>query len=403
MLVGSRPECLDRYVCSRAVAQRSGGWPGEILISNVEPTPEVTSARGRHVAAQNVQIGNSAGRVQYLDTLRAVAIVAVVTIHVVPVGWQHWPVDSERWQAANIWDSLARFCVPIFFMVSGALFLDPSRHVTFSSIGKKSLPKIVVPFLVWSTVYAIVTLLRTDNWFEWKSFLRDVALGHYHLWFLLTIFGLYLVTPVLRTVVMRREVAWYFVGLSVVFAMLLPLLTHLPVVGTTVDGLIGKTKIELPLGFSVYFVLGYLLATSKPSRRLVVWWCTIGIAAVIFTVLATDYLSARRSRPVDIFYDYLTPNVCAVAIAVFLFAKWRGESRKVERPQSKWVKSLAKYSFGIYLVHVLVKDLYRDFGITIDMFTPLLSVPALVIMVLVPSYLVAVVLHNIPKVGKYLA
>ena len=64
------------------------------------------------------------GRVEYFGVLRVVAILAVLVLHTAAKQWYVLPVDSAGWQTLNVFDSAARFCVPIFFMVSGALFLD---------------------------------------------------------------------------------------------------------------------------------------------------------------------------------------------------------------------------------------------------------------------------------------
>ena len=62
-------------------------------------------------------------RVFYYDYLRIVAIFAVVIIHVSSQNWYVTDVNTIAWSAFNFYDSIARWGVPIFLMISGALIL----------------------------------------------------------------------------------------------------------------------------------------------------------------------------------------------------------------------------------------------------------------------------------------
>ena len=68
----------------------------------------------------------------YCDYLRLVATFAVVFIHVAASNWSNVDVNGMQWQVFNIYDSLVRWGVPIFVMISGALFLN--RDVPIQNI-----------------------------------------------------------------------------------------------------------------------------------------------------------------------------------------------------------------------------------------------------------------------------
>lgn len=62
-------------------------------------------------------------RIDYLDYLRLVAIFGVITVHVATsLNFYHQDYAGLNWQILNFWDGLSRFCVPVFIMISGALF-----------------------------------------------------------------------------------------------------------------------------------------------------------------------------------------------------------------------------------------------------------------------------------------
>lgn len=67
-------------------------------------------------------------RTAYFDYLKIIATFAVVVIHTVAKKWYSAGVESTEWQILNLYDSLSRWAVPIFVMVSGALFLDEKNR-----------------------------------------------------------------------------------------------------------------------------------------------------------------------------------------------------------------------------------------------------------------------------------
>ncbi len=91
-----------------------------------------------------------AGRIFWLEVVRAVAIAGVVFLHSASPGL--YLVDSlprADWRFAIVVDGLTRPAVPLFFMASGALLLR--REFSFADLGRR-LPRLVVPLLAWSII-----------------------------------------------------------------------------------------------------------------------------------------------------------------------------------------------------------------------------------------------------------
>ena len=63
----------------------------------------------------------------YLDVLRIIATFAVIAIHVVTLYWNDYDVSTYEWGAFNVFDSISRWAVPIFCMISGYLFLNNEK------------------------------------------------------------------------------------------------------------------------------------------------------------------------------------------------------------------------------------------------------------------------------------
>lgn len=96
------------------------------------------------------------GRLVYMDWLRVLATIAVVTIHV-SAGYVSMLDASNvsRWMAGNFYDSFSRASVPIFVMISGALLLRGAKDSSIGEFLKKRASKVIIPFIGWSAIFYI--------------------------------------------------------------------------------------------------------------------------------------------------------------------------------------------------------------------------------------------------------
>ena len=98
-------------------------------------------------------------------------------------------------------------------------------------------------------------------------------------------------------------------------------------------------------------------------------------------------------------YGYLSVNTMIQSIALFL---WIKDSIIKNRFISLINSQISNYSYGIYLVHILVISLLFDRGIYWKFTNPLLSLPLLTLAVLIISFGIIFVLRKIPF-GKYIS
>lgn len=83
-------------------------------------------------------------RLLYLDILRIMAMFAVIILHISGQYWDEMEMFTYEWNILNIYDSCVRWSVPIFAMISGALFLGKDK--TIKDILCKNTPRIVSAF-----------------------------------------------------------------------------------------------------------------------------------------------------------------------------------------------------------------------------------------------------------------
>lgn len=167
---------------------------------------------------------------------------------------------TTTWMACNIYDSLVRFCVPLLIMISGAIYLNPSRPVTVKSMVTKAIPRMALAFAIWSTLYGLFEFFIMGTISTRRALAEAILLGHYHLWFLFTISGLYLATPILRCIAAKADLTKYFLVCAMLFCFIPFFLLNTGTwVGDTLYAMLGKANLDTFWGYTGYFLLGHFL------------------------------------------------------------------------------------------------------------------------------------------------
>ena len=219
-----------------------------------------------------------------VDLIRAVAVFLVLLLHAAaePVIAQLPPTEAWRWWAAHGYDSLARPCVPMFVMLSGALLLAPGKHEDLPSFFRKRLGRIGLPFLFWAAVHFAWRLWVQHEPLTLIGVARNLVEGspYFHFWFIYMLLGLYLVTPGLRALLAAASTATlrYLLALWFIATAGVPLLARWTGVNLGSSGMLTLT------GFVGYFVLGAYLRNHRPRLRTAALLWLLGLG---WTVLAT--------------------------------------------------------------------------------------------------------------------
>lgn len=324
-----------------------------------------------------------------LDGVKVIAILLVITIHLSAKGFS---AMVEHWWAVNVYESISRVGVPLFLMVTGALLLPrtPDARSMLQRVRRVGLP-----LVVWSVLYLCwfqYTGTLIDNWFS--AILRAPVVPH--LWYLYTLIGAYIFLPVLAGFYQIPNVGAQVLALLAWFAgsSIAPL----------VYALTGHIYVGLDWSFlslyGGYLVLGAVLFHKLPAR-----WLRLGPALALwgFSAAGIAYFTWWHSlvigRAVETFYTYSSPLVITAAIGAFcsirvFFSKYVQGSPVL----SNWTFRLAKLSFGIYLVHVLVMFWLDLNGISYNFINPWLAIPVAALAVLAGSTVITVLLEKIPYV-----
>jgi len=345
-------------------------------------------------------------RIVYLDLLRLVAIAAMMLLHVAALNWYDLPVSSVEWQVLNSYDSLVRFCVPVMFMISGSQMLNPNKAFSLKQLFSRNILRLITAFAFWSLAYAAVFQIwryGSISSANLGSFLKALIVGHYHLWFLYTLVGLYLVVPLLRKIAEHKALMEYFIALSLVFPFginTVQLVTgSSPIVTTVLD----KLSFFMTLGYTGYFVLGSYLVRFELSARQRRLLYGLGILSVLVTIVGTTVMSNQQGEPNGSLFGYLLPNTLFTSVAIFVGFKMTLSQRTFSTRSQQLIEHVSKLSFGMYLVHDFVNIFFREvLNLTSLSFHPIVSVPVITILVFGISYMVSWILNKIPVIHRFI-
>jgi len=327
----------------------------------------------------------------WVDFIKAIAAFAVIILHVcVPVVY-HFE-NQSTWQAANFYESFVRFSVPVFVMVSGVLLLNKNEELTLFL--RKRFSRLLFPFIFWSFVYLF---LKMDYNLQIKELvlysLKQLKIGtEFHLWYIYMLIGLYLFIPILSkwTVNAPKKEMIYFLSIwAFVILVSLPIFNKI------------YTKIDFRYftGYMGYLVLGTFL--HRFIHKKLRW---LGFLLFLFggliTIFVTYFLSLKSNSFDGRFYDFLGFNVVIASIGVFLLCKDMVVKNKFFK---KAVGTISKYSYGIYLSHILILIGFAKIEFDYTLFNPWISIPLIAFCVLGISLLLTFLLSKIPIVGKYIS
>ena len=341
-------------------------------------------------------------RVISFDFLRVVAILLVILLHTVSGIVGSGNTSSINFIVANILNGISRIGVPIFFMISGALMLDENKNVSIKSIICKNVKNIVVLLVFWSLFYAVlyeivVPLLITKEGVSFNAFILSLLNGATHLWFLFVLIGLYLITPMLRMFINKKNIklAVYFVVLASVFCLLpktLDFILSIFGVGAMIELYLSKFDITFVLGCSMYYVLGWLIVNLEISKKFRIIFDLMGLLSLIYMIISVQLVSTKGNYVGEIVYNDLTINVCLYAISIFIFFWNRYKDRQFTK-HKKIIVALSNMTFGVYVIHVAVLYFVGHYFIGASVF---IRVPICFLVATFTSFGLSYILSKIP-------
>ena len=355
----------------------------------------------------------SADRESFLDILRIVATCAVVLLHTVTgvrdsTDMSLYPLEEKVFLIVK---DLITWCVPVFLIISGYLFLRSDRKISFRTMLWKYCRRILFALFLFGVPFAFLELLATEKTFRIGMIGESILLvcmgrSWSHLWYLYLILGLYLVTPALKYLLDRcpKLLLYLVLAALVIWGSIIPFAERLTGV---------SYRLALPDSsiYLFYYLSGYLFAEKFAGRNVPEKFSgksgvlTVLIAAILVLVgIVASRLVGNYS--VQMAYNY--PSTVFLSLALFYLVR-ESVVRKVDKRAGSGqrfpagnVAGISSLCFAVYLIHPLFVNIaYKFFHITPLDFPIGLSLPLFFAVILGLSFPLAWMLRKIPGMAKY--
>ena len=335
----------------------------------------------------------------YITLLRGITMIFVLLIHI-SASMVTKPELSTVWWTGNIFDGISRWCVPVYMMISGALLL--SKDEPIKVFFRKRAGRILIPFLFWATFYGIWKYRRYLSNLTLGTFVQDLISdgAYYHLWFLYALIGLYLVVPILRKITTNEDLSipMYFVVIWFVAEAVSSLFSRFM-------GYSHGFRLDTFKGYTGYLLLGYVLFKLDIKPKMEKIFYILGMIGLFFTIYGTYLYKVEHGTFTGFWYSNLSFTTIFVASAIFVFFKQKFRNYQ----PGKIVQMMASFSFGIYLVHPFIRDIFISetlknlIGFKLNYYTfgnPFIGVIITLICLYLASFFVVYMIKNIPYLRR---
>ncbi len=342
-------------------------------------------------------------RMLYYDLLRILAASSVVMLHVSAQFWYDFPVTDLRWLTANSYDALSRFGVPVFVMISGALFLPGPPKTDMKRLYTHNILRLLLLFIIWSCLYGLLDCWRFGfQNLNARIILQEMLYGRFHLWYLPMQLGIYMLLPFLRIWVQNagKKNIRYFLLLFLIFQVCSETAGAM-FPGGNVAYAASLIKPYMVCGYLGYFVWGYYIAhygIAQKYHRLIY---AAGCVSAVCNVFFSNRLSLWSGEPRGAIYDSFGIFTFAVSTALFLFFTAKVSRHSFGPRSGKIIRGLSLDTLGVYVLHIGFIECMEP----LDIFSTLpyiIRIPLVAVFCFLTCTLLAAFLRRIPLVGKYI-
>ena len=339
-------------------------------------------------------------RVEWIDFVRAIAILTVLYIHATDgifIISSDAILNFGLYSRAFLFVSLfiGRIGVPFFLMITGYLLLDRSYDdERVRKFWDKNCKGLIIVTIIWAVIYAISLQFVTVGSSQ-VNYAEAGSLFFSHMWYMPMIIGMYLSMPFVSSALKHFD-AKTINRAAIVFSLLAFLLPFVTLV-LDMHG-IKNVTIQYCLGFSggvygIYIILGYLVKQNlfkKYSSKL------MGLIAIVSFIICFLFQYYAFIKGYDFFLWYEFPFILTGSFALFELC-----SRMKKVRAFPIVSFLSKYSFAVFLVHNLFRLPLLPVVVKPPFTEPVKAI-ILWILLIIFSYIAVVIIYRIPRFGKYI-
>ncbi|MEG0546063.1 MAG: acyltransferase family protein [Oscillospiraceae bacterium] len=288
----------------------------------------------------------------YIDVLNIISCFGVVALHCSENVFYF--SNSATWWTSMIIQTIARFPIPIFFMICGATLLNYRKKQTTADFFKRRFLRAVVPFIIWSFIYFIWGYIDGKVVFTGIRSFANYFLDNrilYIFWFFYSIIAIYLFIPVLSIITdhASKKLIVYLCGLCFLGTTILRAIN-------IYTGFTVTTFFNIPMGsgYIGYVLLGYILSTYKIKKPYRLCLYASGVLSALTMIFGTYYFSSKIGSTDTKIMDYLSIACALISASVFVFIKNVDFEKITTSKSRKALSVLSSTSLGVYLMQMVV-------------------------------------------------
>lgn len=346
-------------------------------------------------------------RKPYMDFIKGLAIMGVIVCHLT-TEWIGRENSFGQMMVYQGWYGLARFAVPAFFMVSGALLLAPERSLSIKRVYRDYIVPMIGAAFLYGSIYKILRTVVLRN--EMRGLLSLVAdyfmdfltgRMEFHFWYVYAILGIYISLPIMRAFVKAADqtVLRYYllVWMLLNFFFILSKSGYL----TFLSGMLDQYHfVGMFVEYLGYPILGYYILAqdiSEQSRHMIYGGGCVGL---LIGIGLTIYDVATYGQYRWEYLAYCSPFIILYSTALTLLLK--NIRIDYSRKWSSLICTLGQNTLGIYFIHMVFIIAFIQTGAWSLSVNPLLDVVGYMLVVLLGSIVIVKILKKIPIIGRWM-
>lgn len=286
-------------------------------------------------------------RILAMDVIRALAIIAVILIHVTGLMLSYSTFNTKVYMQSLMVNQLARFSVPAFIALSGiGISISYKKDQGYFKFLGHRLYKVVPRYIVWCIIYICII----NKSFNISSAVSDILHGtaFYHLYFVPLIVEFYIIFPFVYKFIGSKS----SLILNFIITMFILIGLHNYVFPSSLESFLDRKNM---IDWIFYFSFGAFIGNNRnlftekihKFRKVI----CIAFVLVVFGFIYEIIINTRMTKNIDYTTTFLRPSVLIYSVILILFIfsiNWKNNLFM------KIVQYISKSSYGIYLSHPLI-------------------------------------------------
>jgi len=334
------------------------------------------------------------------DAFRGAAIIAVVGLHSACFGFSTRYSPSGQWNFPLLagYCQLLNFAIPAFVFISGYwLSKKPIESLKdYKVFLARRLSRILVPYFFWSFIllgYAAIREQKVDVYrIIFKLMTGQAATPYYPYYFIVMLAQLYIITPVLHYINRR--------GYGLILVIILNAISLLALYFSGPFGIIGHLPTRLPFYiWVVFYEMGLLAGGNNRTvflKKVHPFILPAILAGALVSMLECFVILLKFD---DTFFAVSATKYSSFLYSVFVILGFLALRERISRWPS-FLVTLGKYSFGIYLIHIIIlaraAELVRNIDV-IYVFQPAYQVIIVLLTLLICLVLIVIARRLLPQ------